>query len=55
MRNVIVELCRPIMRVKNHEEVSFNLASSQLSTVGSLVLSIIVSLLMWMKGSSTSC
>ncbi len=36
IRNVMVELCRPGMRIVKHGEISLNLASAKSSTIGSL-------------------
>ncbi len=44
----MVELCQPVIRVKKHAEESFNLGSSNSSTVGSLTKYIFVESLMWM-------
>ncbi len=44
----MVELCRPVIRIKKYAEVSFYLGSSKSSTVGSVTIYIAVELLMWM-------
>ncbi len=42
IRNVMVELCRPVIGIKKREEESFNLGSSKSSTIGSLTICILL-------------